>query len=277
MRIDTAIILCGGKGSRFRQSAEAECVAQEAVRNFKLFPPPRTSLPFELVQELRDTPKCLVPVCGKPLLWHKINQCAQAGIQNIILCAGKNTPATRACVDQLSWETPVSISYSPQGLFALSDLSSILKSLRGRGGDEHILITAGDCLTTTDYSRLVAEHAQGQKFLTIVTRDTHGDRAFIQDAVASHGFLREAAQNCHRNLTRYPHNSPFTAAIHTAWHNHALLEVQITADHVNINTISDYAALISDPGRFLPMLEIGYPRLSDLTLSPRCRQHPLQP
>jgi CTP:molybdopterin cytidylyltransferase MocA len=218
-----------------------------------------------------------VPLCGKPLLWHKINQIAEAGIQDIILCAGKNTPATRACVDQLSWDSSVSISYSPQGLFALSDLSSILKSLKGRGGDEHILITAGDCLTNTDYSRLVAEHAQGHKHLTIATRDSHGDRVFIQDAIASHSFLREASRNSHKHLSHYPYNSPLTAAIKATWHNHALLEVQITTDHVNINTICDYATLISDPGRFVRVSAIGQPRLSDLAPASQARQHFLQP
>lgn len=277
MRIDTAIILCGGKGSRFRKSAEAECVALEAVRNFKSYPPPRTSLPFELVEELRDTPKCLVPLCGKPLLWHKIHQIAQAGIQEIILCAGKNTAETRACVNRLSWEQAVSISYSPQGLFVSSDLSSILKSLKGRSEDKHVLITAGDCLTTTDYSHLVAKHVEGQKSLTIATRHTHGDRAFIQDTVASHSFLREASHHAHKNLSHYPHNSPLTAAVLTAWHNHDLLAVEITTDHINMNTISDYATLISDPGRFVPISAIGQPRLSELTPSIPLREHSLQP
>lgn len=273
MVVDTAIILCGGRGTRFRESAEAELVAQKAARNFKCYPPPRTSFGLETVKELCETPKCLVPVCGKPLVWHKVDQLARAGVKNIVLCAGKNTDVTRESLERLSWDHPASVSFSPKGFFASEDIGYISRAIKGHPADSHVIVTAGDCLTTTDYAHLATEHERLNGYLTIAIRNVEGDRLFIQDSVASLKFLAWANREASHNVSRYHHCSPLNAAIFRAWHNHEVLAVANTTDHININTILDLEKLVVDPSRFIPVSALGHPRV--LSASPQERRHEL--
>jgi NDP-sugar pyrophosphorylase family protein len=277
MLVDTAIILCGGRGTRFRNSAEAEIVAQHAVQNFKSYPPPRTSFTLEAVKELRDTPKCLVPVCGKPLLWHKIDQLARAGVKEIILCAGKNTEATRDSLANFPSAHPATVSFAPRSFFGCEDLGYIERALKGRPAETHVILTAGDCLTTTDFQHLATEHARNNSYLTIATHEVNGDRSFIQDAVASTRFISKASRETRQNQSRFHHCSPLLAAIHNAWHNHELVEVSNSADHININTIKDFERLISDPARFIPVSALGQPKLLAASLLERHREFGLRP
>ena len=52
-----AVILCGGQGTRIRDTSES-------------------------------LPKPLVPVGGKPILWHVMKHCANHGIREFVLCLG---------------------------------------------------------------------------------------------------------------------------------------------------------------------------------------------
>ena len=277
MLVDTAIILCGGRGTRFRESAKAELVAQRAARDFKCYPPPRTLFELETVRELCKTPKCLVPVCGKPLLWHKIDQLARTGVRDIILCAGKTEDQTRKGLANLSWDHPISISFAPHSFFSNEDLDSIRRAVKSRPAVAQIIITAGDCLTTTDYGHLATEHLKHNSHLTIATQEAHGDRVFVQDSIATLGFLSKATRETTDNLSRFPHRSPLNAAIFRAWYNHELICVSNTADHLNINTIEDFARLISDPARFIPVSALGRPNLLAASPRERYRELGLQP
>lgn len=263
MAIDTAIILCGGKGERFRRSAEAELEAQQAVLHFKSYPPPKTCLAIDVLEELRDTPKCLVSVCGRPLIWYKIGQLAQAGIHHVILCAGRNTSATQALLPELSRGHSLLVSTGPNSWFGSHDLGDIVKALKGRPSDSHILIAAGDCLTTTDYAKLAAEHIHQGRRLTIATSVAHGHEAFVQDSVASLGFLHQAQGEISENRSRFPHCSPLNAAIYRAWHKHTLATLPGVSDYLNINTVTEFSQLLLEPTRFLQVSDFGYPRLQE--------------
>ena len=51
------VILCGGQGTRLRETAD-------------------------------HLPKPMVPIGGKPILWHIMKQCASHGFREFVLCLG---------------------------------------------------------------------------------------------------------------------------------------------------------------------------------------------
>ena len=67
-----AVILCGGKGTRMREETEYR-------------------------------PKPLVPIGGKPILWHIMKIYSQYGINDFILCGGYKSEMIKEYFMEMYW------------------------------------------------------------------------------------------------------------------------------------------------------------------------------
>ena len=152
-----AVILCGGKGSRIQE-----------------------------VNEL--IPKPMLPIGGKPIIWHIMKLYAQAGITEFILCLGykgniirdfflRYYPVMADCtvklgdpgsiefhdiLPELGWK--VTLADTGQDTMTGGRLWQIRKYLKG---EEHFCFTYGDGLADVDIADLVEHHQKSGLASTI--------------------------------------------------------------------------------------------------------------
>lgn len=279
MSIDTGVILCGGRGSRFVASVRAELAAIERRYTYPELGPSASRLQHELIKDIERTPKCLLPVKGEPLIAHKMRQLKDAGITRFVLCAGRNAAETLLCIRTHHLDREFDITVLGRRLFCSNDLSDIARAAKIFGSPEHLVVTAGDCLTTSRYVDLIANHSAHNRYLTIATTDRRGDEVFVQDCVASLHFIKDSQAHASRAQREYPHCSPFVAAVQYAWHARTLHTHLDKVTYVNINKLSDFERLMSMQDTLLPDTLHARPSLVEYMHSPGSRSHqrPLQP
>ena len=151
------VILCGGYGTRIRDVSE-------------------------------DLPKPMIPVGGKPILWHLMKRYADFGFNEFVLCLGHrgnvirdfflnnqmdSRDATVTIGDQSmvefhgsapheNWK--VTLADTGDGTLTGSRVRRIEKYL---GNDENFMLTYGDGLSTVDLSKLVEFHKHHKKIVTV--------------------------------------------------------------------------------------------------------------
>ena len=279
MEIDTAVILCGGRGSRFVESVRYELRASERrvedPRGCSLPSP----LPYDFLRELETTPKCLLPLKGKPLIVHKMHQLKEAGIRRFALCAGRNAGATIACLREHHLDRDFDITVFGTSLFRSGDLSDIARAAKAFGSPQHLLVTAGDCITTSNYLELCNAHLANNRYLTICLTTTETQEVFVQDSAISAQFLETSVSNSSHAQRRFPACSPYLASVRYAWHKGLLLEHNREIRFVNINTLSDFEKLIELQDVLRPAAIPPRPSLAGFgpEPGPRTISPPLQP
>jgi len=129
----TAILLCGGKGERMR--------------------------PFT------DTlPKALVPLDGRPLLYHLMKYLAASGVSRFVVCVGHKAEAIEEFVAghrEPSWE----VVCVDSGEASMTD--RILDARRHAAGPA--LICYGDTLANVDLEALRRDHLSSGALVTLTT------------------------------------------------------------------------------------------------------------
>jgi len=151
------VILCGGKGTRLREETEFR-------------------------------PKPMLPIGGRPVLWHIMKIYANQGFKEFILCLGYKGHVIRDYFRQFQWETsdvkftigspaPVvfhddceesgwQITLAETGEDTLT-AGRIHQIKRHIGDDEHFLLTYGDGVGNVDIHACVAKHLESKSVLTM--------------------------------------------------------------------------------------------------------------
>lgn len=150
-----AVILCGGKGTRMREETEYR-------------------------------PKPLVPVGGKPMLWHIMKTYSEYGIKDFILCVGYKGDMIKEYFMEMHWrnndftlhmngdkkiqyhtieEEDWNITIVDTGLETLTAgrLKKVLKYI----DDEDFLMTYGDGVSDIDIDKLINHHKEMNKIATL--------------------------------------------------------------------------------------------------------------
>ncbi len=151
------VILCGGQGTRIRDVSE-------------------------------NIPKPMIPIGGKPILWHIMKTYANSGYAEFILCLGYKGYAikdfflnyeayTRDFTIQFGESNDVSyhtqheeanwkVTLADTGLDAMTG-ARIRKIKKYIGNDEHFLLTYGDGVCDIDLNHLVKFHIDHGRILTV--------------------------------------------------------------------------------------------------------------
>jgi len=150
------VILCGGFGTRIRDVAE-------------------------------DIPKPMIPIGGRPILWHLMNYYAKFGHNEFVLCLGykgqvikdfffnfeahtrdftvttgaKKTIEFHSTNDNPDWK----VTLVDTGLDAMT--GARVKKIQDYVAGERFMLTYGDGLSNVDIKRLIDFHAKHGKALTV--------------------------------------------------------------------------------------------------------------
>jgi glucose-1-phosphate cytidylyltransferase len=150
------VILCGGQGTRIRDVAE-------------------------------DLPKPMLPIGGRPILWHIMKGYAQYGFNDFVLCLGyKSSIIKRYFLDYHLTHSDFSVSlgshssveiHSPpvdedwHVTLAETGLESMtgcrVKRIEHYIKDEHFMLTYGDGVADVDFRDLVRFHHEHGKIATV--------------------------------------------------------------------------------------------------------------
>jgi glucose-1-phosphate cytidylyltransferase len=152
-----AVILCGGQGTRIRDASEA-------------------------------IPKPMLPIGGKPIVWHIMKSYAQHGVKDFVLCLGYKSwlikefflnyrPMTTDVTvtlgrhdavefhgrhDEEDWK--VTLAETGEETMTGGRVAAIRRYVEG---DEPFLLTYGDGVSDLDVTRLVAFHHAHGKVATV--------------------------------------------------------------------------------------------------------------
>ena len=119
-----AIVLCAGPGTRMR---------------------PLTN----------TTPKCMLPVGGKPLLHHTLERLAEAGVTDVAINL-HHLPKAIVHDIKRGWQFDLRVTYSYER--ELLGTAGAIKRLAWWLDEEPFFVVYGDEWTTIDFARLWAEH-----------------------------------------------------------------------------------------------------------------------
>ena len=151
------VILCGGRGTRLREETEFR-------------------------------PKPMVPIGGKPILWHIMKYYAHFGHKDFILCLGYKGDMIKEYFRNYLWNTcDVSLSLGPKSQVQFHDRHAEegwTVTLASTGEEsmtayrvrlirryipegEAFLLTYGDGLSTIDINASIASHQKAGRFCTL--------------------------------------------------------------------------------------------------------------
>ena len=199
------VILCGGFGTRIRDVAD-------------------------------NIPKPMIPVGGRPILWHIMKTYAQAGFKDFVLCLGYKGQVikdfflnyeahTNDCTLHLGGNKPVEFltdhSEADWRVTLVETGANANTGARVRRirkyveADEHFMLTYGDGLGTVDIKSLVSYHKEHGRILTVtgvrppsrfgeIVADEQGAiSSFNEKPQVGSGRISGGYFVCQRNLFEY--------------------------------------------------------------------------
>ncbi len=138
-----------------------------------------------------DTPKCLLPIRGVPMLQIWLDLCAKHGIGEVMINAHANIAAIRAFVEQ--YRGPVSVD-----IFEEKELLGSAGTLRE---NRHIFeneplfwVLYGDVLTSADLGNMLGFHRCAKTQATLGLRPAPNPRACGIATLDQTGIVREFAE-----------------------------------------------------------------------------------
>lgn len=183
------VILCGGKGSRIRDAAE-------------------------------DMPKPLIPIGGKPIVWHIMKYYAKAGLTDFVLCLGYKSEKFKDFFlnyhakiydftidlgkpNKLTFHEPFNESDWRVTLVDTGDetmtASRLRKVRRHLDGEETFCLTYGDGLSDVDIPATLEHHRKAGKIMTITAVHTCGRFGEVR---VSDGAVKTFSEKPHRSRER---------------------------------------------------------------------------
>ena len=133
MTAATVLVLCGGRGRRFGARSE-------------------------------HTPKVLAPVNGRPILSSVVEQFAGQGFSNFVLATGHLSESVEAFVRSELGQYSIAVSNAGPDASMLRRLHAARACL-----DRDVIVGYGDTFIDIDYARLLREHVEGGRPVTLVT------------------------------------------------------------------------------------------------------------
>ena len=133
-RIDTVVILCGGRGTR-------------------------------LQEHTRTIPKPLVEIGGHPILWHVMQIYAIQGLRRFVLCTGYLGELIEQFVAETDWPAGVDVECVDTGLD--TPTGGRLHHIRDRVADSAFCATYADGVADIDLADLVACHERNGRLATM--------------------------------------------------------------------------------------------------------------
>jgi glucose-1-phosphate cytidylyltransferase len=132
--IATAVILCGGRGTR-------------------------------LQERTRSIPKPLVEIGGYPILWHVIQIYAVQGARRFLLCTGHRGEAIEEFVTATPWPDGVDVECVATG--EDTPTGGRVSRVRDRLDDETFWLTYADGVADIDLGELAASHRAHEALATV--------------------------------------------------------------------------------------------------------------
>lgn len=151
-----AVILCGGKGTRMREETEYR-------------------------------PKPLVPIGGKPILWHIMKIYSQYGINDFILCTGYKSDMIKQYFMEMYWrnndftmhingDKKIDFHTNEKEDWNITIVDTGLETLTGGrlkrikdylNDDDNFMMTYGDGVSDVNISELIKYHKEKNRIATI--------------------------------------------------------------------------------------------------------------
>jgi|ERR1041385_105063 mannose-1-phosphate guanylyltransferase len=104
-----------------------------------------------------SVPKCLLPICGVPLLEIWLNNCRSAGITDVLVNAHAHATAIREFAAEQKTGVRMRIAEEPE---LLGSAGTLAANHRFIAGEEFFFVLYADVLTNLDLSRMLAFHQQ---------------------------------------------------------------------------------------------------------------------
>ena len=138
MTVNKALLLAAGVGSRLRPLTE-------------------------------KTPKCLLPVCGKPILAWWLERLESHGVREVVINAHHLAPQVEAFAASWRGASQVRVSHEPQ---LLGSAGTIAANWDRIASDGPFFVCNADTLTDIDLSALSTAHRAGGHPMTITVFET---------------------------------------------------------------------------------------------------------
>jgi mannose-1-phosphate guanylyltransferase len=110
------------------------------------------------------TPKCLLPVCGRPLLKIWLELCRQHGITDVLINTHAHADAVRQYLVQEPGKINIRISYEP-GL--LGSAGTLLANRDWVAGEPEFWVLYSDVLTTANLTEMLRRHRKTHSLATL--------------------------------------------------------------------------------------------------------------
>jgi glucose-1-phosphate cytidylyltransferase len=134
--IDTAVVLCGGRGTRLQQHTQA-------------------------------IPKPLVEVGGLPIVWHVVSIFAAQGVERVLLLTGYKSELVAAFAATADWPPGVRVECVETGEDTPTGGRVHALAAAGRLGDAPFFVTYGDGVADVDLAALARTHEAAGAVATI--------------------------------------------------------------------------------------------------------------
>jgi mannose-1-phosphate guanylyltransferase len=103
----------------------------------------------------RTTPKCLLPVAGRPLLARWLDQLARAGVAEVLVNTHHIAERVREWLASVRPPLPVRLAHEPE---LLGSAGTLAENRAFLAGEPAFLVAYADNASTVDLRELVAEH-----------------------------------------------------------------------------------------------------------------------
>jgi NDP-sugar pyrophosphorylase family protein len=151
----TALILCGGKGTRIRPA-------------------------------IGDLPKCLAPVAGHPYLHHVLSYLAHQGLTDVVLCTGYGADeVAHYCQHGSRWGIRVRYSVEEQPL----GTAGAIKNAEALVASDPFVVLNGDSLIRADLAELLRFHKNNEALITLVVTRVDDQTRFGSAMLADDGSI----------------------------------------------------------------------------------------
>jgi len=126
-----------------------------------------------------NCPKALVPLNGKPLLWHAIKNLEKFGVKEIVVNIHHFGEQIIDFIDQNSFQATIIISDERDQL--LDTGGGLLKAQPLLEGNEPIIAVNVDVISSVDLTQVVEYHQKKNSLATLVVRQRETSRYFLFD------------------------------------------------------------------------------------------------
>lgn len=124
-------------------------------------------------------PKVLHPLCGRPLLWHAVQNALAARPGRLVIVVSNGADQVRDAV--ASWGLTVPVTFVDQGE-PLGTGHAVLAAERAVGRVDDVLVVGGDYdpVSAADVRRLLAVHRRTRSAASILTADVDEPRGYAR-------------------------------------------------------------------------------------------------